>query len=148
MSLLKVFDQNKPTNDIESVAKLSIESVPLINTKPQKTPEHIKSFMLIDQEADVHGRINTAGDVVIEGRFDGEINARHLTVREGGEVNGIVKVKAAWIDGKLAPEIECDGLLTIHAKGLVSGNIRYGDLIVEKGGKCRGQMDFDDKEES
>jgi cytoskeletal protein CcmA (bactofilin family) len=148
MSILKVFDNNKASIKQVKVENETYEKLSKLSVKPQKTQEQIKSFMLIDQEADVHGRINSAGDVVIEGRFEGEITARNLTVRQGGLVNARVHVQSAWIDGTLTPEIACEGLLTIHASGRVIGKINYSELIVEKGGKCRGHMDYDDQNES
>jgi len=140
MSLLNVFDHNKP-NIGESKSKNSeSQKIGASGSMPRKLSETIKTFMLIDQEAKVNGVINTAGDVVIEGDFEGEIIARNLTLHATGRVKGKVTVQTALVDGELGPEINCSGLLTIKPNAMLRGKITYGDLIVEQGGKCLGEM--------
>ena len=140
MSLLNVFDHNRSGNaDSKSQSNQELKNN-ASGSAPRKLADTIKTFMLIDQEAKVSGKINTSGDVVIEGDFEGEIVARKLTLHPTGRVTGKVIVQTASIDGELSPEINCSGLLTIKSKGLLQGKITYSDLIVEQGGKCLGEM--------
>lgn len=138
MSLLKVFE-HKPATEAGTAIGLE-ESVGKPATRVRKPADEIKSFMLIDREADVSGQINSAGDVVIEGSFKGNIVARNLTVRTAGRVNGKANVQSAQIDGEVGPELICSGLLSVQANGRLRGKIVYSDLAVEAGGKCLGEM--------
>jgi len=140
MSLLNVFDQNRPVNaDTKSQFKQDQKNN-MSGSATRKLADTIKTFMLIDQEAKVSGKINTSGDVVIEGDFEGDIIARNLTLHSTGRVTGKVTVQSALIDGQLSPEINCSGILTIKSNGRLHGKITYSDLIVEQGGKCLGEM--------
>ncbi len=138
MSLLNVFENNRSD---ESKSQFKQEQKNNASgSAPRKLADTIKTFMLIDQEAKVSGKINTSGDVVIEGDFEGEIIARNLTIHPTGRVTGKVTVQSALIDGELSPEINCSGLITIKFNGRLHGKITYRDLIVEQGGKCLGEM--------
>jgi cytoskeletal protein CcmA (bactofilin family) len=140
MSLLKVFDQNRATpsennsNHEQDMVKGTLAG------SARKPGNAIKTFMVIDQEAKVTGQIDTAGDVVIEGDFEGEIIARNLALHSSGRIQGKVNVVTAQIDGELSHEIVCSGLLTIQSNGKVRGRMVYGELIVEQGGKCVGEI--------
>ena len=138
MSLLNVFDHNKDPNSNSQLKQDQNKNA--LSSTPRKLTDTIKTFMLIDQEAKVSGKINTSGDVVIEGDFEGEIIARNLTVNPTGRVTGKVTVQSASVDGELNPEIHCSGLLTIKSNGRVHGRITYSALSVEQGGKCLGEM--------
>ncbi len=140
MSLLKVFETHRPTSET-SLDSLRLEgSAGVTPARSRKPDDAIKTFMLIDQEADVSGEINSAGDVVIEGNFKGNITARNLTVRSTGRVTGKAYVENAHIDGDIGPELICSGLLSVQANGKLRGKIVYRDLTVEAGGKCLGEM--------
>jgi cytoskeletal protein CcmA (bactofilin family) len=140
MSLLNVFDHNRSDNTDGKSQFKQDQKINGAGSAPHKLADTIKTFMLIDQEAKVSGKINTSGDVVIEGDFEGEIVARNLTLHPTGRVTGKVTVQTASIDGKLSPEINCSGLLTVKSNGRLHGKMTYSDLIVEQGGKCLGEM--------
>jgi cytoskeletal protein CcmA (bactofilin family) len=140
MNILNVFDQNR-SESAETQSEFNKDQKNKASgSPPRKLTDTIKTFMLIDQEAKVSGKINTSGDVVIEGDFEGDIIARNLTINTTGRVSGKVVVQTAIIDGELSPEINCSGLLTIKPNGRLHGKITYNDLIVELGGKCFGEM--------
>jgi cytoskeletal protein CcmA (bactofilin family) len=140
MSLLKVFDQNRTASTESNVSHEQDTIKGATNSGARKPANTIKTFMVIDQEAKVTGQIDTAGDVVVEGDFEGEIIARNLALHSSGRIQGKVNVVTAQIDGELSDEIICSGLLTIQPNGKVRGKMVYGELVVEQGGKCVGEI--------
>ena len=65
-----------------------------------------KAPSILSQDLVVTGEINTEGDVQIEGRLDGNINAATLTIGEKGFVNGKIKAGTVLIHGKVTGKIE------------------------------------------
>jgi cytoskeletal protein CcmA (bactofilin family) len=122
----KIFNVNKSTKDVEAIGTDDAKLV---------------SFLTIDSLAKVNGDIETSGDVVIDGVFNGSIVARNLKVTKRGRVNGIVHVKVAEIAGSLMPEIFASEKMVIHETGSVIGKIISNKLEVHLGAKFLGTVE-------
>jgi hypothetical protein len=121
----KIFN-NKTFKDVEDVDKDNVELV---------------SFLTIDSLAKVNGDIETSGDVVIDGVFNGNIVARNLNVTKRGCVTGVVRVKIAEIAGSLTPEIYASEKTVIYETGNVTGKIISNKLEVRLGAKFLGTVE-------
>ena len=121
----KIFN-NKTFKDVEDVDKDNVELV---------------SFLTIDSLAKVNGDIETSGDVVIDGVFNGNIVARNLKVTKRGCVTGVVRVKIAEIAGSLTPEIYASEKTVIYETGNVTGKIISNKLEVRLGAKFLGMVE-------
>ena len=105
------------------------------------------TFVAIDAQAKLQGAIETPGDVVIDGTFEGKINAKNLIVTLTGRVTGCTNVETAQIAGYIESELNCSGQLSVLESGTVKGKIRYGHLSVALGGKCLGEVeDYPEKD--
>ncbi len=105
------------------------------------------TFVAIEAQAKLQGAIETPGDVVIDGTFEGKINAKNLIVTATGRVIGCTNVETAQIAGYIELELNCSGQLSVLESGTVKGKIRYGHLSVALGGKCLGEVeDYPEKE--
>ena len=122
----KIFNANKSTKDDEAIGTDDAKLV---------------SFLTIDSLAKVNGDIETSGDVVIDGVFNGSIVARNLKVTKRGRVNGIVHVKVAEIAGSIAPEIFASEKMVIYETGSVIGKIISNKLEVHLGAKFLGTVE-------
>lgn len=122
----RMFNINKTTKDVEVIDKGNAELV---------------SFLTIDSLAKVSGDIETSGDVVIDGVFNGSIVARNLKVTKRGRVTGIVHVKVAEIAGSITPEIFASEKTVIHETGSVIGKIISNKLEVHLGAKFLGTVE-------
>ena len=121
----KIFN-NKTFKDLEDMDKDNAELV---------------SFLTIDSLAKVNGDIETSGDVVVDGVFNGNILARNLKVTKRGSVTGVVRVKVAEIAGSLTPEIYASEKTVIYETGNVTGKIISNKLEVRLGAKFLGTVE-------
>jgi cytoskeletal protein CcmA (bactofilin family) len=86
------------------------------------------------------GSITVPSKAVISGNFNGELTANEVQIGQQGQITGTTTAKNIEVHGKLNETIKCHDLLTIHASGLVSGNVEYGEIEIERGGVFRGNM--------
>ncbi len=107
----------------------------------EKDNAELVSFLTIDSLAKVNGDIETSGDVVVDGVFNGNIVARNLKVTKRGSVTGVVRVKVAEIAGSLTPEIYASEKTVIYETGNVTGKIISNKLEVRLGAKFLGTVE-------
>lgn len=86
------------------------------------------------------GTIKVPNRALINGTFDGEIDARELIVESSGVVSGKTTSQNLIIKGSMDADVKCNQLLSIGSTGSVKGKIEYGELTIERGGKFEGTM--------
>ena len=86
------------------------------------------------------GTIKVPNRALINGTFDGEIDARELIVDSSGSVSGKTVSQNLIVKGKLDADAKCHQLLSISASGNVKGQVEYGEITIERGGKFEGVM--------
>jgi len=74
------------------------------------------------------------------GDVDMHVEAESFVVREGGTFKGTVKTNLAEIEGTAEGELSVKERLTIHGSGKVTGDVDYGELAIEAGGKLLGNL--------
>ncbi|HBT46681.1 MAG TPA: hypothetical protein DEA73_02190 [Peptococcaceae bacterium] len=71
----------------------------------------------------------------VDGAFEGEITTTgDIIIGETGEVEAILTARNCLVIGQLRGKAEVSNRMEILAKGVVKGDIRVGELAVEKGG--------------
>jgi cytoskeletal protein CcmA (bactofilin family) len=85
----------------------------------------------------VEGNLKTAGDVQVEGRIIGHIEAGRLVVAESGVVVGNVTATTARICGTLNGCVH-GGTITLTATAKVTGDVHHDVLAIEAGGLLEG----------
>lgn len=80
------------------------------------------------------------GSTVVNGRFDGAIEAKEIDIQGDGEVSGTTQAASITVTGKLNDVVQAADLLAIGSTGVVTGDVRYGNLEVAKGGELLGSM--------
>ena len=78
--------------------------------------------------------------LVVEGRVEATMDSRLLRVAANGAFVGKVSIDIAEIDGVFEGELTARSQLIIRSTGRVSGTIRFGKLVVEKGGELNGEI--------
>ena len=86
------------------------------------------------------GSINAPNQAVISGTVEGELTAKDVLIGASGVVTG--KTSADFIDvkGELNESITSKNVLIVRNTGKVSGDVTYGELEIERGGKVKGGM--------
>ena len=80
------------------------------------------------------------GRAVVNGQFDGAIDAKEIEVQAKGIVSGATQAATIAVTGKINDVVQATDTLSIGSTGVVSGDISYGKLEVAKGGELLGAM--------
>lgn len=94
--------------------------------------------LYIGQGVSVKGDIVVSNIVVVDGSAEGNVTARAIWVGQSGAIKGKVVATEAEIHGTISETIEVKQLLFVRATGRVAGDVRYGELHVEKGAIIAG----------
>ena len=96
--------------------------------------------LIIREDTFLKGEIRNAVRVEVYGYLEGEVHGDLLIVQPGGRCFGKVKVENADIRGTLQGDIVVRQLVSIRAGGEVSGNVKYGKLVMELGGNLTAEV--------
>jgi cytoskeletal protein CcmA (bactofilin family) len=88
----------------------------------------------------VKGDLSVPGIVVVDGLIEGHVAARAVWVSPSGVIKGTIVATEAEILGEVSEAIEVKQLLVVRATGRVLGDVRYGELQLEKGAVITGTL--------
>lgn len=78
--------------------------------------------------------------LVVEGRVEAAMNSRDIRIAQGGVFAGKAEIDVAEIRGNFEGELTARKRLVVYATGKVTGQIRYGALMIEEGGTLAGEV--------
>ncbi len=110
-------------------------------TTPAPRPKNPKNSMpsLISADLSIIGDITGDEDIQIEGRIEGNIKSRALTIGNTGEVKGKVVADEVMISGSFDGQMSARSV-TLAASARVKGDITVREaLSIETGAKFEGQ---------
>jgi len=93
---------------------------------------------IVSSEMTIHGDLQSAGDLQIEGTVVGEIEVAKLVIAEGGSVSGNIVAKDVRICGALNGSVR-SVMVTLTSTARVVGDIFHEILAIEAGGQLEGQ---------
>ena len=93
---------------------------------------------IISSDLTIRGNLTGKGDIQIEGKVFGRIEAGNLVVAEGGEVEGDIVAKAVAVSGVVRGSIKA-GTVTLSATARIQGGITHDVLAIEAGARLEGQ---------
>src|SRR5688572_28089765 len=94
----------------------------------------------------VHRRLSGKGDLVIDGRFDGDVAIEGtLTVGPGAIVAATVQAGAVVVDGVLQGNVHATNAVAVRTGGRIDGDVRAPRVAIDDGGVLHGgiEMEFD-----
>lgn len=87
----------------------------------------------------VEGKIETFGNIRIEGKVIGDIKTKSKVVLgQSAYVEGNILAQNADVEGELKGNIEISDILTLKATSVINGDIKTNKLIVESGAAFNG----------
>lgn len=86
--------------------------------------------------------ITDCDTLVVEGLVEATIDSRVIQIAEHGAFKGSAEIDIAEIHGQFDGNLTVRLKLTIFATGKVTGQIRYGKLVIEEGGRLAGDIQF------
>lgn len=105
------------------------------------TPKSSKRVLTVGPDIQMKGEITTCDRVVIEGTVDATLTDVHtVELAQSGSLKGTAEVEDAEISGVFEGDLIVRGRLIIYSTGLIRGNITYGEIEIERGGKISGSI--------
>ncbi len=100
---------------------------------------------LIGKAAHLHGDIEFAGGLHLDGRIEGAVRAAAgaeatLSVSETGSVEGRVDVPNVLLEGRVKGDIHARERVVLGATARVEGNVYYGVIEMTLGAQIMGKL--------
>lgn len=99
---------------------------------------------MLSKETQIYGNLTFKGGMHIDGQITGNIscskNNDTLIIGESGTVNGQIDVDNIIIEGTVIGNIVANKQLTIKHNGKIVGDVFYGKIQMEEGGKIQGKL--------
>jgi cytoskeletal protein CcmA (bactofilin family) len=98
--------------------------------------------LIVGQGISLSGEITACDRLVVEGSVQVTLNqTRAIEIAETGRfTNGKAEVEDAEISGVYEGDLTVRNRLLIRSTGRVTGNVRYGELEIERGGRISGNV--------
>ena len=129
----------KPVPDISPTAP-SARKEPAPAVAAQPAPKKAAaSPSILSADLFVKGNLKSASDIMVEGKIEGDIRARLLTIGENATVNGHMVAEEVVVDGRVIGEVR--GLrVRLNSTARVEGNIIHETISIESGAQFEGQV--------
>jgi cytoskeletal protein CcmA (bactofilin family) len=89
---------------------------------------------VIDKQSEITGTLHSKGNVLVEGIFQGEIDAKEtILVEKNARTQGKLLANDIIISGTSDGEIGCQHRLHITATASITGEVKTPILVVEDG---------------
>jgi cytoskeletal protein CcmA (bactofilin family) len=88
----------------------------------------------------VTGEIKDCDCLAVEGEVSAEISCKELKIAPGGLFTGTAAVINAEVIGRFEGELTVTERLVVRATGSVSGEVRYQQIEIERGGQISGRI--------
>ncbi len=95
---------------------------------------------IIDKNTQLSGTLRSEGNVLIEGSFEGEIEAKEtILVERNAQAQGQLRANNVIISGSFDGQIVCQNRFRVTPTGSIKGEINTSVLVVEEGStvNCR-----------
>ena len=94
----------------------------------------------------IKGNLTGGGDLVIEGRVEGQIALKnHLTIEGTGRVQADIRAEELTINGEASGNIDASTKVSINSSAKVSGDIKAPRVVIEDGAVFNGSVEMEVK---
>ena len=115
--------------------------------QPSQSVMRAQKKTVICADSTVTGDITGKSDVVIAGRFQGKINIPEhtVTIDNSGKAKASVNAAKIVVHGTIIGDLQAVELVQIPSTGTVRGDIRAGNLILERGCTINGSIEMPER---
>jgi cytoskeletal protein CcmA (bactofilin family) len=101
---------------------------------------------IIGKGITIRGSLSGGGDLVIEGRVEGQISLKnHLTIETSGKVEADIRADELTINGEASGNIDASARVAINNSARVHGDIKAPRVVIEDGAVFNGTVEMDVK---
>jgi len=128
--------------DQETVAKEGQLQNTSMATTPntQDLPPLNAGDLVVGEGVVLNGTLEVPNKAMVSGAINGDLKVHSLAVGITGKLEGKVVCQIADIAGHVKDDLRVNELLIIRAGSIISGNIYYQEIEIEKGAKIAGQL--------
>jgi cytoskeletal protein CcmA (bactofilin family) len=102
--------------------------------------------LIVGQGIKLKGEISACDRLIVEGHVEVTLNdTRTVEIKPSGRFIGSCEVEQAEISGSYEGDLTVRGRLSVQASGVVTGNIHYGEIELERGGRIAGELKVRDR---
>ena len=101
-------------------------------------PRPSKAPSIIGAELTIEGDVSGGGELQIEGTIKGDVRIEHVTVGDGGSVEGGIYAEAVEVRGKVSGSITAKQV-RLYGACHVDGDITHEQLMMESGAFFQGR---------
>ncbi len=94
---------------------------------------------IISSDLKIVGNLESNGDVQIDGKIEGDVASKSVTIGETAEVNGTVSCERVRVCGKVSGEIRAESVVLARS-ARVDGDIVHKSLEIEAGASMQGRV--------
>ncbi|MGI9168735.1 MAG: bactofilin family protein [Caulobacteraceae bacterium] len=106
---------------------------------PQPQPQRSgKAASLVAHDMTLEGNITGGGELQVDGAIKGDVRVEHVTVGEGGHVDGGIYAEAVEVRGRVNGSITAKQV-RLHGACHVDGDITHEQLAMEPGAFLQGR---------
>jgi cytoskeletal protein CcmA (bactofilin family) len=108
------------------------------------------SFSRLGPSLTWEGKLSGDEDLLVEGRFRGEIQmpAHQVTIGGQGQVEGEVRASAIIVEGEVRGNLSAAQQVLVRASGRVLGDIRAPRVALDQGCRFKGAIDMEPKNDN
>jgi len=99
------------------------------------------ALSILDEGLNIKGDLESNGEVIIKGEFEGTIKAETLVIYKTGTVEADCDVESAIIGGVYNGNLRVSGVMKILKTGKCSGKVFCKDMVVENGSTMNASVD-------
>ena len=98
--------------------------------------------LVVGAGIEIKGEIKGCETLRIDGDLEATVaSSEHLVIGAEGAFRGVCEVESADVAGNFEGTLTVRGRLLVRGSGAVRGEIRFGELEIERGGKLSGDVD-------
>ena len=118
-----------------------LQNTPMATIPITQNPSPFNAEDLVVGEGVVlNGTLEVPNKAIVSGAINGDLKVHSLAVGITGKIEGKVICQIADIAGHVKDDLRVNELLIIRAGSIISGNIYYKEIEIEKGAKIAGQL--------
>jgi cytoskeletal protein CcmA (bactofilin family) len=106
--------------------------------RPVPTPRGPKVPSIIGADMTLEGDVGGGGEIQIDGKIKGDVRVEHVTVGDGGTVEGGIYAEAVEVRGKVVGSISAKQV-RLYGACHVDGDITHEQLAMETGAFFQGR---------
>jgi cytoskeletal protein CcmA (bactofilin family) len=101
---------------------------------------------IIGKGITIRGSLSGGGDVIIEGRVEGQVSLKnHLIIEDSGVVDADIQVDVLTVSGTASGTIGATTKVSINQSAHVTGDIKAARVVIEDGAVFNGTIDMNVK---